>query len=595
MASIITNVSAMAALQTLRAIGTGLGEAQDRVSSGLRVASAADNAAYWSISTTMRSDNLAISAVGDALALGAAKVDTAYAGMEAVADVLAAFKARLVTAKEDSVDNRKVQEELEQLKAQVRSIAESASFGGQNWLSTDIDDIKDPDRDIRTVVSSFVRGDTGNVSVRKTDVHMGEIALFNVNGGGLLQADARKMKTLGGIRNFDTFMDNDGVIWSDTMNYNPGSAADIRYKFSGPLKFTDPSDAITFYITVDADDPSKVDPAHHPGQTTGPLVIDRTVLDAYNAGLNGVISSYDQYIDVLNYVLSRENTDAYAHYYYVWDSATKSTIREKDYIGIRTSESSGLDGSYVEISGFSSTVGDGGLYDTSAYGTRSSAMNIVFNEFTLHKDARYIDGAEVRFSFNINRDTAKSYSFDRAYVNELLGKDNGKVATVNEMVTLLESLLADDWPDLTIEATGGNMISLRTEKDVDRLQGSKTGIGFTGISVNIEPLSELNFEDIDIFRNPDMLSVYISYMELVSGDVISAASTLGALQSRIEMQSGFNNSLHDAIASGIGRLVDADMNEESTRLKALQTQQQLAIQSLQIANSAPETIVQLFR
>ncbi|MFN7092142.1 MAG: flagellin, partial [Allorhizobium sp.] len=46
---------------------------------------------------------------------------------------------------------------------------------------------------------------------------------------------------------------------------------------------------------------------------------------------------------------------------------------------------------------------------------------------------------------------------------------------------------------------------------------------------------------------------------------------------------------------GIGRLVDADMDEASTRLKALQTQEQLAIQALSIANSQSETFLSLFR
>jgi flagellin len=61
------------------------------------------------------------------------------------------------------------------------------------------------------------------------------------------------------------------------------------------------------------------------------------------------------------------------------------------------------------------------------------------------------------------------------------------------------------------------------------------------------------------------------------------------------MQADFAEKLSDSIESGVGRLVDADMNEVSTRLKALQTQQQLAIQSLQIANSSSETVMQLFR
>jgi flagellin len=74
-----------------------------------------------------------------------------------------------------------------------------------------------------------------------------------------------------------------------------------------------------------------------------------------------------------------------------------------------------------------------------------------------------------------------------------------------------------------------------------------------------------------------------------------AASQLGSISMRIDLQEDFANKLSDAIDSGVGRLVDADMNEESTRLKALQTQQQLAIQSLSIANSSAEGILTLFR
>uniref|UniRef100_UPI0038B4E29C flagellin n=1 Tax=Pseudorhizobium marinum TaxID=1496690 RepID=UPI0038B4E29C len=76
---------------------------------------------------------------------------------------------------------------------------------------------------------------------------------------------------------------------------------------------------------------------------------------------------------------------------------------------------------------------------------------------------------------------------------------------------------------------------------------------------------------------------------------ISAASRLGALQGRIDMQTEFVSKLSANIDKGVGRLVDADMNEESTRLKALQTQEQLAIQSLSIANTGADVIMQLFR
>jgi flagellin len=96
MTSIITNHAAMSTLAVLRDFGSSIIPTQSQVSTGLRVASASDNAAYWSIGTTMRSDNGALSAVQDALGLGAAKVDTAYAGMEATVDVISEIKNRLV-------------------------------------------------------------------------------------------------------------------------------------------------------------------------------------------------------------------------------------------------------------------------------------------------------------------------------------------------------------------------------------------------------------------------------------------------------------------------------------------------------------------
>jgi flagellin len=164
MTSILTNTSAMAALQTLRSISSNMQETQAHVSSGLRVGSASDNAAYWSIATTMRSDNMALSAVQDALGLGAAKVDTAYAGMESAIEVVKEIKAKLVAATEDGVDKAKIQEEITQLKDQLTSIAEAASFSGENWLQSDLSGSI-----TKSVVASFVRDSSGSVSVKKVD------------------------------------------------------------------------------------------------------------------------------------------------------------------------------------------------------------------------------------------------------------------------------------------------------------------------------------------------------------------------------------------------------------------------------------------
>ena len=88
MTSLLTNVASIAALSTLRSINSQLDATQAKISSGLRVETASDNAAYWSIATTMRSDDSSLAAVHDALGLGSAKVDAAYAGMDAAVDVV---------------------------------------------------------------------------------------------------------------------------------------------------------------------------------------------------------------------------------------------------------------------------------------------------------------------------------------------------------------------------------------------------------------------------------------------------------------------------------------------------------------------------
>jgi flagellin len=134
MTSIMTNTSAMAALSTLRSIAQNMEDTQNHISSGYRVGKAADNAAYWSIATTMRSDNSALSTVQDALGLGAAKTDTAYTGLNSAIDVMTEIKSKLVAAREPGVDKLKINSELTELKNQLVSISESASFSGQNWL-----------------------------------------------------------------------------------------------------------------------------------------------------------------------------------------------------------------------------------------------------------------------------------------------------------------------------------------------------------------------------------------------------------------------------------------------------------------------------
>lgn len=76
---------------------------------------------------------------------------------------------------------------------------------------------------------------------------------------------------------------------------------------------------------------------------------------------------------------------------------------------------------------------------------------------------------------------------------------------------------------------------------------------------------------------------------------VKGAAKLGAAAKRIESQATFVGKLADSLTSGVGSLVDADLEETSARLQALQAQQQLGIQALSIANQAPQSVLALFR
>lgn len=179
MSSILTNTAAMTALQTLQNINSRLETTQSRVSTGYRVADASDNAAYWSIATTMRSDNAALSAVDDALGLGSATLDVAYTGMDSAIDVMDEIKAKLVAARTPGVDRGKIQEEITELQNQLKSIADSASFNSENWLS--VDSSATEYTATQEVVASFTRA--GNtVTIQTIDIDTTNIDLFDSNG-----------------------------------------------------------------------------------------------------------------------------------------------------------------------------------------------------------------------------------------------------------------------------------------------------------------------------------------------------------------------------------------------------------------------------
>ena len=188
MSSINTNVAAMTALKSLQMTNASLEKTQNAISTGYRVADSKDNAAYWSIATTMRSDNKALSTVQDALGLGAAKLDTTYTGLNAAIDVVDEIKAKLVAAREPGVDKAKVQAEISELQNNLVSIATAASFSGENWLS--VDSGATDYSATKEVVASFNRASDGSVSVGTIDIDITSTELFDADDqSGILDTE----------------------------------------------------------------------------------------------------------------------------------------------------------------------------------------------------------------------------------------------------------------------------------------------------------------------------------------------------------------------------------------------------------------------
>ncbi len=179
MSSLNTNIAAMTALKTLRSTNSEMLQTQNRISTGLRVADASDNAAYWSIATTMRGDRQSISTVSDALGLGSATAEIAAKGIESAIDIAGKIKDKLLAARTPGVDREKIQSEITELQESLKAVVDGASFNGQNWLKSDSTDTTNT----RTIVSSFSRAADGSITIGTITVDLDDTRLVDSTTG----------------------------------------------------------------------------------------------------------------------------------------------------------------------------------------------------------------------------------------------------------------------------------------------------------------------------------------------------------------------------------------------------------------------------
>lgn len=177
MSSILTNNSAMVALQTLKSINNDLSKTQSMISTGKDISSAKDNASVWAISKVMESDVKGFKGISDSLSLGESTVAVARQAAETVTDLLTEIKGKIVAAQEENVDRSKIQTDIDALTAQVNSVVGAAQFNGLNLVNGSQTSVN--------VLSSLDRSSSG-VSTGQIGVTAQNLSSGNYTAKGVL-------------------------------------------------------------------------------------------------------------------------------------------------------------------------------------------------------------------------------------------------------------------------------------------------------------------------------------------------------------------------------------------------------------------------
>lgn len=136
--SVHTNQAALIALQNLNKTSTNLNEVQNRISTGLKVQNAKDNASVWGIAQGQRADIGALSAVKMSLDRATSITDVTLTAGQSVSDLLVQVKSKVVAAMDPSIDTQSrnaLNADFQSLLKQIAQVVGSATFDGANLLN----------------------------------------------------------------------------------------------------------------------------------------------------------------------------------------------------------------------------------------------------------------------------------------------------------------------------------------------------------------------------------------------------------------------------------------------------------------------------
>jgi flagellin len=161
------------------------------------------------------------------------------------------------------------------------------------------------------------------------------------------------------------------------------------------------------------------------------------------------------------------------------------------------------------------------------------------------------------------------------------------MASAGSSVSLLSSYNATSGASfITIDTGSTALFNVASTAASTGILG-QTGAAYSAASILTLDVTKAGLTSGDI-------SNMLSDVSTALTSITKAAAVVGADQNNVTEQQNFISNLSDSLTNAVGSLVDADMNEASTKISALQVQQQLGVQALSIANSNTQLILKLF-
>jgi flagellin len=157
MTSVNTNVAAMAALQNLYATQSELATTQNRINTGLKVASAKDDGAIWAVAQNQRATASSLDAVKDSLNRSISTVDVALSAGTSISDLLTQMKSKALAASDVTLDTNSrtaMSQDFSSLRNQIKTAIANASFNGANMITDSASGATPPPTTVQALASA---------------------------------------------------------------------------------------------------------------------------------------------------------------------------------------------------------------------------------------------------------------------------------------------------------------------------------------------------------------------------------------------------------------------------------------------------------